>query len=463
MDDGGGSTAAPASSKPATPARLACPVAFGVCTCLASVTAAKSLIQAQAVAVAVDGRLQYSTFSLIMLVELSKLALSCILASALPSRSWPSRRESALFALPAILYCVENNFVFVILRYIDAATLAVVWNVKILITAVMLRLVLKRMLGPEQWGALFLLAVGVTVSRWDLLELSFSGSVQEVCDEEACALLESNPSLALGLACTLFACSLTSGANVVEEKLLKGLRAGSSASLYCQNVVLYCWGFALNALVLLVRRTVLMPDASAGTSAFFPWDDRLAWGVLLTQSVSGILISVTFKFMSNIAALYSHAGSMVIIALCTPSSASVFFKFGMSLVLVSLGGFYHAQVRALMHGAGDSPCCANATGGWVGCLSHGWRGAEASNARSTAGTGPMSSAEMVPIVHWREEDSSHRGRSGWSRQGRESPSRTGVRGQPLPAGVALPPMMIITSMTSKSSSSVVLATANGDP
>ena len=60
-------------------------------------------------------------------------------------------RDMLLYAVPALLYMVDNNIVFVIMTYIDAAVMSIVWNCKIVITALLFRFVLKRQLTTLKW------------------------------------------------------------------------------------------------------------------------------------------------------------------------------------------------------------------------------------------------------------------------------------------------------------------------
>ncbi|KAJ1628967.1 nucleotide-sugar transporter-domain-containing protein [Pavlovales sp. CCMP2436] len=312
--------------------QLAPPVAIAICTFLAAITAAKSLLQAQAVLRA-SGILAYSTFSLIFVVEVAKLLLSLGLAASLEQRSWPTRREQLLYAIPGALYTFDNNLVFIILRYLDAASLAVLWNVKIVFTALGLRLLVGRRLLASQWLALGVLTLGVTVSHVDRLWVVVYG-----CSTDACSTPR-DMTYAIGAAMTLVATAVVSIANVVEEKLLKDRL---ETPLYCQNVVLYAWGVFFNVASMLI-------DARSQENVNpFKGFDGWAFSVIATQAISGIVISATFKHVSNIAALYAHAMSMIIIAVFTPSTTNVPFVLGMALVVSSLFGFYHLELRAAL-------------------------------------------------------------------------------------------------------------------
>ena len=53
----------------------------------------------------------------------------------------------------SLLYMIDNNIVYVILTYIDPATMSLVWNMKIVITALLFRFVLKRHFTRLRWIA----------------------------------------------------------------------------------------------------------------------------------------------------------------------------------------------------------------------------------------------------------------------------------------------------------------------
>ena len=85
-------------------------------------------------------------------------------------------RESLLFAVPAFLYMFDNNLIFVILRYVDPPTVAILWNIKILITAILFRLTFKKAFSRQKWIAVFLLLVGCITSQADKVAKTKPGS-----------------------------------------------------------------------------------------------------------------------------------------------------------------------------------------------------------------------------------------------------------------------------------------------
>uniref|UniRef100_A0A7S1YJC6 Sugar phosphate transporter domain-containing protein n=1 Tax=Sexangularia sp. CB-2014 TaxID=1486929 RepID=A0A7S1YJC6_9EUKA len=112
-----------------------------------------------------------------LLFELTKLGLS-LLPLAWKSRStgqvaagdtgtsdgkkkrW-SFEESRLYALPALVYLINDNLHFLIYNLVrDAALVEVLFSLRILTTTLWFRFMLSRRLSRTQWAALFLLTVG---------------------------------------------------------------------------------------------------------------------------------------------------------------------------------------------------------------------------------------------------------------------------------------------------------------
>ncbi len=60
---------------------------------------------------------------------------------------------------------VDNNIVFAILTYIDAAVMSIVWNSKIVITALLFRFVLKRQMSTLKWLSVLLLFIAVVITQ----------------------------------------------------------------------------------------------------------------------------------------------------------------------------------------------------------------------------------------------------------------------------------------------------------
>ena len=70
-------------------------------------------------------------------------------------------REGLLMGLPGFLYFLMNQLAFIGLENVEASTYALVSQLKILTTAVFMRLLVGKRLQWFQWRALLLLIIGV--------------------------------------------------------------------------------------------------------------------------------------------------------------------------------------------------------------------------------------------------------------------------------------------------------------
>merc|ERR1719498_1348510 len=70
--------------------------------------------------------------------------------------------EALKTAIPAICYLIQNNLQYVAVGYLDASTYAVLYQLKILTTALLSVMILRKELACIQWVSLGLLTVGVS-------------------------------------------------------------------------------------------------------------------------------------------------------------------------------------------------------------------------------------------------------------------------------------------------------------
>merc|ERR1719456_730165 len=78
------------------------------------------------------------------------------------SSVFSDRTEALKTSIPAICYLIQNNLQYVAVGYLDASTYAVLYQLKILTTALLSVAILKKDLACIQWVSLALLTVGVS-------------------------------------------------------------------------------------------------------------------------------------------------------------------------------------------------------------------------------------------------------------------------------------------------------------
>ncbi|TYZ65482.1 hypothetical protein PybrP1_010328 [[Pythium] brassicae (nom. inval.)] len=299
------------------------------------------------------GKVPYISVTVTFLIEVLKLTLSVLGIVATGERvpANLSLRESLYYAVPSFLYMIDNNLTYVILRFVDPATLSVLWNLKILTTAVLFRFVLKRPLSEIRKIAIALLLLGVVTSQSDHLKKDLKNAKPQApeTDDAAAAADSAAPEDAmLGILLVLVAVTISSCASVFTEWAFK--RKGACAFLW-QNTQLYGYGVLFNSAGLLF-------EASAITAnGFFAGYNRWTIAVIAVNCVGGLCMGAILKFLDNIACVYSHAIAMMLTMLVSMLffrfSPSLEFGCGLAVLLISMY-LYHHKVDTSGYDSDDS-------------------------------------------------------------------------------------------------------------
>ncbi|NXG74710.1 S35A4 protein, partial [Baryphthengus martii] len=241
----------------------------------------------------VDGKIPFSSSSVVVLVELTKLVLSLFFLLTwereLP-RVAVSWRHVAPFALSALLYAANNNLVVHMQLFMDPSTFQVLSNFKIVSTALLYSLFLRQKLGRRRWLALLLLAAaGVSYSWGGLRE---PGGPSEL-------RLHITPT---GLALLSVYCLISGLSAVYTEAVLKT----QALPLSLQNLFLYFFGVLLN----------LTGYFWSGAWGGF-WEGFSSWVLLIvfSQALNGLIMSAVMKHSSNITRLFVISCSILVNAL----------------------------------------------------------------------------------------------------------------------------------------------------
>ncbi|VDK58256.1 unnamed protein product [Anisakis simplex] len=160
--------------------------------------------------------------------------------------------------VPATIYVLQNNLLYVAVSNLPAATYMVTYQLKILTTAMFTVIILRRRLSLVQWVALVLLFAGValvqldehnakeaakasalaaksmSMSNNDTNSLAFNAAnnITNVVQSQHKHLTEQSP--IKGLIAVLVACVLSGFAGIYFEKILKG----SEVSVWIRNIQL---------------------------------------------------------------------------------------------------------------------------------------------------------------------------------------------------------------------------------
>lgn len=220
--------------------------------------------------------------------------------------------------IPALLFTIQTNLVYLAISNLDAAVFQVTFQLKILTTALFMVSLLKKSLKFLQWVSLIILTTGVSIIQ-----------IQNVKGGNKSN--EDSKNALFGLFCVVLACVLSGLAGVYFEKILKH----SKVSIWVRNIQLGMFGtfFAL-------MTTYISDYEKVQEHGFFFGYSPLVWLNIVIQSSGGLLVAVVIKYADNI--LKGFATSIAIVVSCLASAylfgteINTIFTFGTLLVVLSV-------------------------------------------------------------------------------------------------------------------------------
>ena len=203
-----------------------------------------------------------------LLKALLSVALELTACGGLGTRSSPGemvtsvlgrRTELLRVSVPALLYTVQNNLVYVALGCLEMVTFQVLYQVKLLLTALLAVVFLGQRLSAQRWFALLVLTAGVII-----VELSTSDTppppppkppLPHRRGRHAPASLDLGRSSCynVGAAAALVSAALSSSAGVYFEAVLKKEEEGRAVSLWARNLQLSVASIPLAALAVVAQ------------------------------------------------------------------------------------------------------------------------------------------------------------------------------------------------------------------
>ncbi len=199
-------------------------------------------------------------------------------------------QEMGKLLVPSVLYVCQNNLAYVAVSNLDAGTYQVLYQLKILTTALFSIFLLRRRLETLQWLSLVLLVGGVSL-------VQLSGQQQQQQSTQ-----DNNPML--GLVCILLACCSSGFAGVYFEKVLK---SSSDVSVWVRNVQLALIGTVMGL------AGVWCKDATAVRAhGFFYGYSPIVWTVISLQALGGIVVALVVKYADSLLKGFSTSVSIVL-------------------------------------------------------------------------------------------------------------------------------------------------------
>ncbi|KAK4237810.1 hypothetical protein C8A03DRAFT_34227 [Achaetomium macrosporum] len=329
---------------------------------------------------------RYFASTAVLLNEIIKLAISLTFSMHEVSRSLaPQTPVTVLFeqiynsvfsgdgwklAIPAVLYTLENTLQYVALSNLDAVHFQVLYQLKIITTAVFTITLLGRTFGARRWLSLIVLTIGVSIvslpssnakdmtldihdfsdhffprsvhelgqiagdvaeAANELTKRSVTGLVNELTRRSAtyegiAEDLDGSPKMnySIGLTAVLVAAVVSGLTGVYFEKILKD--SSTPASVWTRNIQLSFYSL-FPALIIGV---IINDGEEISKHGFFDGYNAVVWLAIVFQAIGGLLASLCINYADNIAKNFATSISIVISFLFSV----VFFDFEVSLSFV---------------------------------------------------------------------------------------------------------------------------------
>jgi len=219
--------------------------------------------------------------------------------------------------IPAAIYALQNNLLFIALSNLDSTSFQITYQLKTVATALCMAGMLGRKISTKNWLALALLMLGVAIVQIQTMQpRTFEQSLPKdpianaPLDQKEMKLLQHIPvqsALAvevsesaqnhlLGIAAVLAACLSSGFAGTYFEKVVKR----SSKSLWVRNVQLGIFGTFFSVLA------CVQNDASRivkeGYFTGYTFGTIL---IVINQALGGIIVAVVVKYADNLLKAFS--------------------------------------------------------------------------------------------------------------------------------------------------------------
>lgn len=265
---------------------------------------------------------KYLTSTAVVSAEVVKIALSLAMLVAQLGQPaltlvWQSVvvawRDTLLVGLPALLYLIQNNLLYVATTHLDAATCQVAYQLKLLTTAFFTVTLLNRHIStrrcathtaspPQSHAASHQPLTDPHVRSWASLGLLFLGVVLVQAPKPGKGHKAQSP--VLGMASVTAACFLSGLAGVWLERIVKRT---AQVPIAVRNIQL-----GLVSLVLGLGSVFVLDGRAVLDEGFFQGYTWVTGFVVLQVSAGGLLVGLIMKHADNVAKGFATSLSILI-------------------------------------------------------------------------------------------------------------------------------------------------------
>jgi UDP-sugar transporter A1/2/3 len=311
---------------------------------------------------------RYFASTAVFLNEIFKLAVSLSIAMYDISRTLPpSTPATVLFeqlymsvfsgdgwklAIPAVLYTLQNSLQYIAISNLDAVHFQILYQVKILTTALFSVTMLGRKLSSRKWIALVFLTLGVSIVQMPASDSSvysgmkdpdhrfyFPRSFHELGQisngamdvaveltkrgmndfsqglmkrsatyegiEEDLGLVKPVMNYSIGLAAVMTAAIISGLTGVYFEKVLK--ESNTHVTVWTRNIQLSFYSL----FPALIFGVIIKDGEGIAKNGFFDGYNATVWTAIIFQAFGGVLVAMCINYADNIAKNFATSISIV--------------------------------------------------------------------------------------------------------------------------------------------------------
>jgi probable UDP-sugar transporter A4 len=281
------------------------------------------------------------------IIELFKLffSLFCLLIENIHNQNTSiiqfKLKNSIYFAIPGVLYFINNNLAVSIQLYMDSTSYQMLSNFKILSTAILYYFIMGKKLTRLKWFSLVLLfCAGLFYVYGNLKSLiNDDNNKNNLLDQTVNQLRVSDQIYItkIGVLLIIIYCFISGLSGVYSEYILK---LNYSDSIYIQNIYLYIYGSILNLIACLIEFKFNLYNDDTKSMKFFNGFNYLTWIIIGTQCFNGFLMSIVMKHSNNITRLFVISCSLIVTAVLSVLIFSLklnfYFYFSFFIIMIAL-------------------------------------------------------------------------------------------------------------------------------
>jgi UDP-sugar transporter A1/2/3 len=246
--------------------------------------------------------------------------------------------EGLKMAIPASIYAMQNNLLYIALSNLEAAVFQVTYQLKILTTAVLSYFMLKRRLSRLQCVALLILFVGVVLVQLGESKVKGGGAAAAAAPQRGAGSLRGQ---AVGLVCVLISACSSGFAGVYFERVVKT----TQTSVWVRNIQLGSFGAVAAAAAMFAH-----DGGDVLHGRMFRGFNVLTITIIAVQALGGLITAVVIKYADNILKGFATSISIVLATVASTYlfdfEVSLLFLLGALIVMAAVVLYSVASVRA---------------------------------------------------------------------------------------------------------------------